>query len=357
MNIPFALPYMGAEEIRAAASVIESGWLTSGPKVAEFETEFAKACGEGCHAVAVSSCTIGLTLAILARVQRNCCGIICPTWTFTATAEAIEAAGHKPIFVDINPETLTFDLMDCDFLPQHDAVIPVHIAGRRAAYRAVYPAKAKPIIEDAAHCLPYDPGENIAVFSFYATKPIACGEGGMVVTRSEHYAEKIRAMRWHGIDQEVHDRHRTGYRAHQVTGRGFKANMTDLQAALGLEQLKRREASHHLRGCLVDRYRRLLRGCMLPPKQGDEGSEHLFIIRVPDRDTFIAKMHERGIACGVHYLPLHRHKYWADKYGLKPEHFPNAEAANRHAVSLPLWAGMTEEQQDRVIEAARDILT
>lgn len=355
MNVPFARPDMTEAEQAAARSVLESGWLTSGPKVAEFEAEFAKACGEGCHAVAVSSCTMGLTLAIRALVQRTCCGIICPTWTFTATAEAIEAAGHKPVFMDIDPDDLCLSAEAVR--PVHDAMVPVHIAGltRRYATYAGHHVPAPPVIEDAAHCLPYDPGNNTAVFSFYATKPIACGEGGMVVTRSQHVAEKIRAMRWHGFDVEVHDRHKTGYRAHHVTGRGFKANMTDLAAAIGLEQLRRMDEMLDKRVRLAVRYRKHLRGCMLPPFQAGE-SHHLFIVRVPNRDHFISEMQKRGVACGVHYLPLHRHPYWQEKYDLRPERFPNAEAASRTAVSLPLFSGMTEDQQDLVIEAVRELL-
>lgn len=348
--IPFAKPSITPAEIAAVTGVLESGWLTSGPKVAEFEAAFAKACGEGCHAVAVSSATMGLTLAMIARGFAGR-AVAVPTWTFTATAEAIEAAGGRPKFYDIDPWTL--NLKDCPL--DAEAHVPVHIAGIRSLRRT---SNSDWAVEDAAHCMPYRPEDRaIAVFSFYANKPITCGEGGMVVTKDKSIADKIRAMRWHGFDVEAHDRHTSGYRAHHVTGRGFKGNMTDLQAALGLEQLKRMEETRTERRLLVSRYRTLLRGCMLPPKQREDGSEHLFIIRVPDRDQFIKAMHERGVACGVHYLPLHRHPYWRNKYQLDPRDFPNAEAANRTAVSLPLYAGMTEEQQDSVIEAAREILT
>lgn len=347
--IPNARPCATDDEARAVAEVLKSGWWTSGPKVAEFEAAFAKACGEGCHAVAVSSATAGLHLALVANSTKG--RVAVPTWTFTATAHAVELAGCTPQFHDVNIDTLNMTIRPQDQVT--NTCMPVHIAGHRAQ-----DMWCGTIIEDAAHCLPYDPGGNTAVFSFYATKPIACGEGGMVVTRSSNVAAKIRKFRMHGFDRDASDRHATGYVEHQVVCPGFKYNMSDIAAAIGIEQLKRAETMNFDRARLSDRYRTLLRGCMLPPKASmDVHSHHLFIVRVPNRDKFIELMRDKGVACGVHYLPLHRHKYWRDKYELSPLEFPNAEAASRHAVSLPLYAGMTDEQQDHVINAVKEILT
>jgi dTDP-4-amino-4,6-dideoxygalactose transaminase len=347
-TVPLALPDLHEADRAAAAAVLESGWWTTGPKVAEFEKRFAEACGPECIAVAVSSATVGLMIAVIAHGLRGK-RIEVPTWTYTATVEAIVAAGALPEVRDVDPITLHMT----GHQTWNHASMPVHMAGARMDTCMLY----GPIIEDAAHCLPYDPGGNTAVFSFYATKPIACGEGGMIVTKSETMARKFRELRFHGMDTEVWDRNTTGYTPHYVVGEGFKANMPDILAAIGIEQLKRMETTRFNRGVLVDRYRTKLRGCMLPPKQEERESDHLFIVRVPDRDRFIIAMRAKGVACGVHYEPIHHQKHWISKLGLEVKNFPGAESARRHCVSLPLWSGMTEQQQDTVITAVREVLT
>lgn len=341
---------------------MEGGWLTTGPKVTEFEQAFARACGHQdtspVYAVAVSSATAGLHLALLADngISEHC-RVAVPTWTFSASAAAIEMAGCTPVICDIDPYTLFLTDQSWEkhqnSPPYLAGFMPVHMAGLRC--KSPY-GNSRSVIEDAAHMLPYDPGQGrTAVFSFYATKPIACGEGGMVVTRDEYIADRVRGLRCHGFGDEVFDRHQTGHRTHEVVRAGFKYNMPDLMAAIGLVQLNRSEDMLAQRRYLAYRYREHLRGCMLPPC-GNE-SEHLFIIRVPAALPFIERMRkDYGIACGLHYKPLHQHKYWREKYSLLARDFPNAEAASKNAVSLPIYAGLSEADQDRIIKAVEEIL-
>lgn len=350
ITVPQCRPDLGDEEIAAVVQTLRSGWIGTGPMVAQFEGAFAQQCGDGCIAVAVSSATAGLHLALLAHHLPGK-RVAVPTWTFTATAHAVELAGARPVFHDVHPHTLNMIIE-----PQREvcsAYVPVHMAGLTDQE-----TMGDIVIEDAAHCLPYDPGSRTAVFSFYANKPITTGEGGMVVTRSQTIAGRVRRMRFHGIDREVFERARTGHVAHEVVSEGFKYNMTDIQASMGLWQLARSLEMRATRSAIVKRYRTELHGCMLPPTNSIlmAQSHHLFIVRVPDRDGFIEAMKARGIACGVHYEPLHRHKYWREKYGLKASEFPNAEAARRNCVSLPLWSGMTAEQVDTVIDATKEVL-
>lgn len=352
--IPNAKPDIHEEEIAAVEAVLRSGWLTSGPEVEKFEEEFAAACGDNLYAVAVSSATAGLHLALAVRgANASVKTVAVPTWTFTATAHAVEMAGLTPVFQDVDYHTLLM-------LPPRNApfclgAVPVHIAGCRPDATGDLTGYT---VEDAAHCLPYDPGGNLAVFSFYATKPIACGEGGMIVTQSITTAAKLRQMRYHGLDAEVWDRHKLGYNEHQVVTPGYKYNMSDISAAIGRVQLQRAPAMREGRRAICERYRSQIKGMMFPPSMFSKArdSNHLFIGRVPDNRLFIEQMRTREIACNLHYKPLHTHQYWKNKYSLKEEDFPNANLAARHAVSLPLHSSLTDADVEAVIKAANEVL-
>lgn len=346
MHVPLTRPDISPAEHAAVSAVLDSGWITTGPKVAELERVFGEACAG--HAVAVSSCTAAMHLALVvsnhfppSRKPR----VVVPVWTFSATAEAVELAGMEPVFWDVDPLTLTLRPIG----PRDDSglefMMPVHMAGvsasRLSTLRMVY---------DAAHSLPHQV-QDPTCFSFHANKPITCGEGGMVVFPTPDQAVRARELRLHGMDCEAHGRKGAG---HEIVSKGFKYNLTDIQAAIALVQFHRREEMRAKRQQIAENYRHHLLGCILPPRINP--SFHQFIVQVPDRDTFVAEMAARGVSCGIHYEPLHRHRYWRDKYKLTPEMFPNAEAARCHAVSLPIFSAMTPDQCSHVIESVREIL-
>lgn len=346
-----AKPHLDGEELDAVNEVLRSGWLTTGAQVQAFEQEFAAACGQGCHAVAVSSATAGLHLALEESASRPS-SVMIPTWTFTATAHAVELAGLTPMFEDVDYHTLLMKKPRKYTM----GVMPVHMAGFRNPDG--YDGQQIYTVEDAAHCLPYDPGPNIAVFSFYATKPIACGEGGMVVTKDANQAERLRRARYHGLEKEAWDRHQTGFIGLEAVRRGYKYNMSDISAAIGRVQLRKTREHQARRRDICERYRDDVRGAMFPVDIVDNAlnSYHLFIVKVPNNRLFVEQMAQRGVACSVHYPPLHRHKYWREKYALIDEDFPNANLAARHAVSLPLHSGMTDQEVTAVITAANEVL-
>lgn len=377
--LPFALPDIGEEEITEVVDSLRSGWLTTGPKVKRFESEFSAYMGSGLEAVAVNSATAGLHLALEA------CGIgpgdevIVPTYTFTATAEVVRYLGAHPVFVDIDPETMNMDVgqLNRTMTPRTRAIIPVHFAGMACDMDTILRfanQNGLKVIEDAAHALPSTwNGKRIGtlnsdatVFSFYATKPLATGEGGMIVTREPGIAERCRIMRLHGINRDVFDRYVSNKPAwyYEVVAPGFKYNMGDLAAAIGIHQLKKLEAFQRKREKLAESYDDAFSNLpvILPPKPnaGDKHGWHLYVIRLKDdarirRDDFIQAMSDRGIGCSVHFIPLHMHPYWRDTYRLRPEDYPQALDAYQRAVSLPIYTRMTDEDQKRVINAVNDL--
>lgn len=381
LEVPFALPDITEAEVEAVARAVRSGWVTSGPEMVAFEEEFAKYVGGEVEAVALNSATAGLHLALEA------CGIgpgdevIVPTWTFTATAEVVRYVGAKPVLVDVESDTLNLDLQRvADALTPHTrAVIPVHFAGLGVdmrALREVVGAEVR-IIEDAAHALPTVTGgvmvgecrhSDAAVFSFYATKTITTGEGGMLTTRDPEIAARARIMRLHGIDRDAFNRYRSETPAwfYDVVAAGYKYNLTDPAAAMGRSQLARSDEMQLRRQDLAMSY---LRACeewpaIAPPDaaSGDTHAWHLFVLRIPptrrvDRDSFINALAEEGIGTSVHFIPLHRHSVWRRELPVDDSQFPNAEAQFRQAVSLPLFSAMNDDQLERVISSARRILS
>ncbi|GAB4038192.1 MAG: O-antigen biosynthesis aminotransferase WlbF [Rubrivivax sp.] len=379
--LPFALPEIGEEEIAEVVDSLRSGWVTTGPKARRFEADFAAWLGEpGLHCVAVNSATAGLHLALEALGIAPGDEVITTTHTFTATAEVVRYLGADVKLVDIDPATLNIDpaAVEAAITPRTKAIVPVHFAGLAAdmhAIAAIARRHGLAVVEDAAHALPTTCGGRLVgtldsaatVFSFYANKTLTTGEGGMLVTRDAALAKRARVMRLHGMNRDAFDRFTAQVPSwyYEVVAPGFKYNLTDIAAALGLHQLKRAEAFHARRQALADRYAQALVGLplVLPPgpPAGERHAWHLYVVRLTDqapigRDRLIEGLFEAGIGCSVHYIPLHLQPYWRERYALTPAMFPHSQHAYERMLSLPLYTRMTEADVDRVAGALRPLL-
>jgi len=369
------------EDVRSAFEEIIAGRsYILGPAVENFETAFAAYC-ESKYALGVNSGTSAIHLALLACAIGPGDEVITTPHTFTATAEIIRYLGANPVFVDIDPGTFCIDpaLVERAISRRTKAIIAVHYAGLAARMDKIHVFAAQHklrVIEDAAHALPTTLkgrlvgtlASDATVFSFYATKTLVTGEGGMLVTRNSEIARRARVMRLHGIDRDAFDRYtsnKPGWR-YDVVAPGFKYNMTDIAAALGIQQLLKLLKFQARRQQLAERYNREFAHLpmSLPPEPlpGDTHAWHLYVIQLRreakiGRDEFIRRMYERGIGCSVHYIPLHLHKYWRETYGLKVEDFPHSTEVSRRIVSLPIYSRMTLGDQERVISAVKDILS
>jgi dTDP-4-amino-4,6-dideoxygalactose transaminase len=378
--LPFAIPDIGEEEIAEVVDSLRSGWVTTGPKAKRFEKDFAEFIGGGVEAVAVNSATAGLHLALEAIGIGPGDEVITTPYTFTATAEVMRYLGANPVFVDIDPQTLNLDVnrIEAAITPRTRAILPVHFAGLACDMEgmlALAHRRGLKVIEDAAHALPTTAGGRLigsldsdaTVFSFYATKTITTGEGGMVVTRNPELAARCRVMRLHGISRDAFDRYASDKPAwqYEVIAPGYKYNLTDIAAALGIQQLRKASKFRERRAAIAAAYDAGLSGLPLvqPPRAcaGDTHAWHLYVIRLREdarvgRDEFIARMSEKGIGCSVHFIPLHLHPFWRDTYRLAPEDFPHALHAYEAAVSLPIYTRMSDNDVARVIGAAKGIL-
>lgn len=378
--LPFALPDIGEEEIAEVVDSLRSGWLTTGPKTQRFEREFADFIGSGAQALAVNSATAGLHLVLEAFGIGPGDEVITTPYTFTATAGVVRHLGADPVFVDIDPKTFNLDPAKIEraITERTKAIIPVHFAGLTCDMEPIIDIARRhglKVLEDAAHALPATYHSRLVgtldtdatVFSFYATKTITTGEGGMIVTRDEAIAERCRVMRLHGISRDAFDRYTSTKPAwhYEIIAPGFKYNLTDIASSIGLQQLKKAWAFQERRQDMAERYDAELADLpiTLPPQpeNGDLHSWHLYAIRLSDsagisRDDFIQQMSARGIGCSVHFIPLHLHPYWQKAYDLQPHDFPMAWRAYEQAVSLPLYTKMTDDDQARVIEAVKDVL-
>ena len=379
--LPFALPDIGVEEIAAVNEAMRSGWLTTGPKAKLFEQQFAQFLGaSGLHCMAVNSATAGLHLALEANGITVGDEVIAPTLTFTATVEVVRYLGADPVMVDVNPATLNIDVecIRAAITPRTKAIMPVHYGGLACdmpAIHAVARERGLKVIEDAAHALPSTSvgrligtlKSDATVFSFYANKGMTTGEGGMVVTRNAEAAKRMAMMRLHGISRDAFDRFISTTPAwyYEIVAPGFKYNLTDIAAAMGLEQLKKLPRFLERRRFLAQRYLDELRALplVLPADapSGEIHAWHLFVIRLADgvpvdRDVVIQALSDRGIGTSVHYVPLHRQPYWRDRYHLHPEMFPQADLAYTRMLTLPLYSRMTDADQTRVINAMCEIL-
>lgn len=379
--LPFALPSIGEEEIAEVADTLRSGWLTTGPKTKQFERDFAAFVGAP-FALAVNSATSGLHLALEALGIGPGDQVITTPYTFTATAEVIRYLGADPLFIDIDPATFNIDpALVADAANSHSrikALLPVHFAGLACDMGHLMETARRhglKVVEDAAHMMPTScDGRlvgtcgDLTVYSFYATKTIATGEGGVVVTTDPALAERVRTMRLHGISRDVFDRYSSTAPSwyYEVVAPGFKYNMTDIAASIGIHQLRKAEAFRQRREDIARSYSEAFADLPLriPPiaRAGDAHSWHLYVIRLEleklrvGRDKFIELMAGKGIGTSVHFIPLHIQPYWRDRYGFKAEDFPAAHDTYRRAVSLPIYPKMTDDDVGRVIEAVRSIL-
>lgn len=378
MKVPFFRPQIGEAEIREVVDSLEGGWLTTGPKSAHFEAAFADYLGGGVEAVSVNSATAGLHLALEAIGIGPGDEVIVPDYTFTATAEVVRYLGADPIFVDVDYASLNITAMAIETAinERTKAIMPVHFAGLPCDMTAICSVAARyglKVIEDAAHTLPAthagmligQQASDATVFSFYANKTITTGEGGMLVTKDADLAKRARVMRLHGFSRDAFDRFQTGNWRYDVIAPGYKYNMTDLAAGIGLHQLKKADEFQKARKRIADRYREGLSSLPLDlpmdPANGDDHSWHLFIVRVTEaahitRDTLFVRLAERGITCSVHYTPLHKFTYWRETYHLTDEQFPQAERAGNSAISLPMYVDMPDEQINYVIDALHEEL-
>jgi dTDP-4-amino-4,6-dideoxygalactose transaminase len=380
MHVPFFRPSIGDAEIKEAVSVLRSGWLTTGPKCQEFEHQFAAFLGEGVQVVAVNSATAGLHLA------GEACGIgpgdavLVPTLTFTASAAVFRHLGADVILVDVEPRTLAIDLADaeCKWTPRCKAIVPVHFGGWPCDMAAILTFARRhglKVIEDAAHALPARrDGRMIGsweseacVFSFYANKTITTGEGGMLATRHDAIADRARLMRTHGLDRDAFDRFRRvgASWSYDIVAPGFKYNLSDLAAAVGLAQLKRVEEFQARRQRAAELYAERLAGLPLdlpaPAPQGDVHAWHLFSIRIhqearADRDAVIDFLAKRGIGSSVHYRPLHHMTYWRSQKGIALDGFSVADRYFAGALSLPLYPDMRDDQIEEVASTLREAI-
>jgi len=379
--LPFALPDIGEDEINEVVDSLRSGWVTTGPKARQFESDFSSFLGDDrLESISVNSATSGLHLALEALGVGPGDEVIVPTYTFTATAEIVRYLGATPVMVDVDSHTfnMTVDGFSAAITSKTKVVIPVHFAGLACDMRPIIElAKIHEIkiVEDAAHALPaMYRGEMIGtldtdftVFSFYANKTMTTGEGGMVVSRSKDLSKRCRIMRLHGISRDAFDRYTSTKPAwfYEVVAPGYKYNMPDISAAMGIHQLKRLPGFLSKRRELAKIYNDELAGLpfelpSLAP-EGDQHAWHLYPIKLKpesgiSRDLFIEKMAELGVGCSVHFIPLHLHPYWRDTYKLTKNMFPVAQRLFEQEVSLPLYTKMTNEDQQHVISVVKKVL-
>jgi perosamine synthetase len=382
--LPFAKPSITEREKRAVMDVLESGWLTTGPLSRTFEERFAGTVGSR-HAIALNSATAALHLALEAMGVGPDHEVIVPTWTFASSAEVIAYRGARPVLIDIDRATLnaTPEAILGALTPRTRAVIVVHIAGRPMEIDRLVELlepRGVGIIEDAAHAFPVrygGPGGRYVgtfgqagAYSFYATKTITTGEGGMLVTDDDAIADRARLMSLHGISRTAWNRYAAGGSwYYEIEDVGFKYNMTDIAAALGLAQLERADELLAARVALARSYSERIASSSVgdlieSPVAPDDGSHawHLYVIRLAtdrlriDRGQVIEALKDLGIGTSVHFIPLHLHPYYRDRWGYQPSDLPVATREYERVVSLPIWPGMTGDDVDRVVSALETVL-
>ncbi len=398
LKVPFFRPAIGEPEIAEVVNCLRSGWLTSGPTTKRFETEFAAAVG-GKYAVALNSATAALHLAADALGLKAGQAVLVPTLTFAATAEIVRYLGGIPILVDCDPTTSNMDLADAErklellragkipAAPRRETevvgIIPVHVGGAMMDMNAVNAFAKKHnlwVVEDAAHAFPaaWRPSANapwqrcgqntsaVACYSFYANKTITTGEGGMAVTDDQQLADRIRMMSLHGLSHDAWGRYSGGGSwDYRIVEAGYKYNLTDIAAAIGVHQLARAEEMRLERESLARWYGEALgdvAAIELPNVPENRiHSWHLYPLRLRlerlsiDRNAFFAAMREAGVGCSVHWRPLHLHPYYSERFGWTPDLLPVATKLWERFISLPLFPGMREDERDYVVEVVRRI--
>jgi dTDP-4-amino-4,6-dideoxygalactose transaminase len=374
--LSFSPPLIDEEEISAVVEALRSGWISSGPRVKEFESEFAR-CFHSRSAVAVSSCTAALHASLHTLGIGPGDEVIVPAWTFCATANVVEHTGARPVVVDIEPQTLNIDpqAVEAAITPATRAIIPVHFAGHPAPMDEINSIARRhhlTVLEDAAHAVgasyrgqAIGSGANPTAFSFYATKNLATGEGGML-TGDPAFVEKVRGVALHGMTKAAWNRYgKTGDWRYDVVTPGFKYNMTDLQAALGIAQLARFDAMQQTRRRVANYYTQRLSGVAayeLPTTlDGVEHAWHLYVLRLRqdtltiNRDRLFEELRQRNIGASVHFIPIPSLSHYQKKHGLRLEDFPIAAANADRVISLPLHGGMTLQDAADVVDALCDI--
>lgn len=374
--LSFSLPLVGAEEIAEVVDTLKSGWLTSGPKTKRFESEFSAAFG--CPAaLALNSCTAGLHVALKVLNIGPGDEVITTPMTFAASVNVIEHVGAKPVLVDVEPDTLNIqpDAVQQAITPATKAIIAVHYAGHPVelhALRAIAEEYQLHLIEDAAHAVgaafdgqPIGSGPNLTAFSFYATKNLTTGEGGML-TGAAALIDQARVVSLHGMNREAWSRYAAGGKwSYDIVTPGYKYNMTDIQAALGLSQLRRFDAMQERRRVIVETYNAAfsMHSAFLIPvtRAHVQNAWHLYVLRLRtselsiDRNQFIEELTARNIGTSVHFIPIHRHSFYRDRYGLHPDDYPVANSAFEQMLSLPLSPSMTDQDVADVIDAVLDV--
>lgn len=374
----FGSPYIEEPEIEEVVASLRSGWIGTGPKAHKFEEMFKQYKGVD-RAIAVNSCTAALHLSMLATGIEPKDEVIVPTMTFAATANAVIHAGGSPVFVDCVRETMNIDpaAIEAKITPRTRAIIPVHFAGRVCNMDAIMDIATKhrlKVIEDCAHAIEAEyhgrsagTFGDLGCFSFYVTKNIVTGEGGMVVTNNKDYADKIQVLALHGMSRDAWERFSDeGYKHYQVVYAGFKYNMMDLQAAIGIHQLPRIDRYWQRRQKIWNRYNEAFADLPVflpaPVEPNTRHAYHLYTLLLDidnvnlTRDQFLAELTSRNIGVGVHYIALHLHPFYQKNYGYKRGDFPNAEWISDRTVSLPLSAKLTDEDVEDVVQAVFNIL-
>ena len=378
-DVPFHIPSIGTEEIDEVISALQSGWLTTGPRTKLFETKFAEYIGVS-HALAVNSCTAGMHVALVAHNIGPGDEVITSTYTFAATAAVIIHSGAKPILVDIEKNGFNIDIekIESAITERTKAIIPVHFAGEACDMEGISRLANKHklhIIEDAAHALGSSYKQknigsfgNTTAFSFYATKNMTTGEGGMVTTDTKETSERMRRLSLHGLSRDAWNRYsKEGKWYYEVIETGFKYNMSDIQAAIGLKQLDKFDALQRKRSLLAQTYQEhlqdveeiILPSC--PPYK--KHAWHLFVIRIKkntknlNRDLIINQLGEHGIGTSVHFIPLHLQPYYRKQFGYKLGDFPKAEQVYFSAITLPLYPQMSTYDVEYVVRIIKKIIS
>ena len=377
-NLPLSRPTLGEEEIREVIEVIQSGWITSGPRVKRFEEEFAGYVGAR-HAIAVNSCTAALHVAVLAHAIGPGDEVITSSMTWSATANMIEVAGAKPVFADVDRATLQVmpETVAAVVTERTRAILPVHFAGQACdmdGLTALAALRGLTVIQDAAHAVGTEfrgrriGGDGLtACFSFHPIKNITTGEGGMITTNSDELADKFRLLRFHGVNRDAWSRYgNVDSPRYETVTPGWKYGLTDLQAALGIHQLAKLDDFIARRTRLAELYHTQLAGIEgLKPLGRAPGTSrhawHLFVVTVDpdafgcDRDRFMQLMAQQGIGTGLHFTAVHLHEYYRSRYAYRAGDLPNTEWASDRVVSLPLFPGMSDPDVGRVCEAIRAV--
>jgi len=375
--LPFHVPAIQEEEIQAVVEALRSGWISTGPRTKLFEEAFAKHIGTK-HALAVNSGTAALHLSLEAIAIKEGDEVLVPTVTFTATAEVAAYFKAKPVLVDIEPVHFNINLEDAErkVTPKTRAILPVHFAGHPCPMDDVAEfaeSRDLVVIEDAAHAIPASYRRRkvgtmspLTAFSFHAVKTLTTGEGGMVTTDDDRFAERIRIMRLHGMDREAWKRYTAeGTWRYEISEAGYKYNLTDPQAAMGLVQLSKCDRLWKRRNAIADQYRRALESSetyRTPKADADvQHAWHLYVILINpavlrlDRDQMIEELRRRGIGTGVHFIPLHLQPYYQRTWGYKVGDFPIAEEYFERCISLPIYPSMTDDDVERVVAELQDI--